>query len=420
MVLGLQLGSVLGGFAARGSQVFEKVEEDMSKLMEIKLRDNITRGQARWDAHKAEKKVKRTLAKTLKSYGLTVDQIGVALEQGRGQEVVDYFRKFDGLSEETKQKLGYQGTNIINMGEGYEASGMTMDEMLNTVTGKVSGGMNMTDALTDTVSPKKQNVFAKFLSPDSNKIAQRQLRAYETVFGKGTLNKMGQYASGTIEASDLPFTGTINLKTQLDELAAEKQIRELQGEGVPKNFTSATNYLVKQAAPLIDGAEIGLGGNLQFQSKDAREKNKAGILNAVNNHIATKLNALNVPDGGTISQKQIEEIRLGLGDFVKNYSPAPTGGGGETDIPETMTKMETGVRTGTGSYATVNKLDWIREYKGYLIDIGRATTDADAGKLALRIYDDLLKIRQANQANKSNLSGRNLNPRGTGGYKGTD
>ena len=63
---------------------------------------------------------------------------------------------------------------------------------------------------------------------------------------------------------------------------------------------------------------------------------------------------------------------------------------------------------------------WIKEYKGYLIDIGRATTDADAGKLALRIYDDLLKIRQANQANKSNLSGRNLNPRGTGGFKGTD
>ena len=416
----MTLFSAVAGFAARGSQVFEKVEEDMSRLMEIKLRDNLTRGRARWEAHRAEKKVKRTLAKTLKSYGLNVDQIGVALEQGRGQEVVDYFRKFDGLSEETKQKLGYQGTNIINMGENYEVSGMTMDEMLNNVTGKVSGGMNMTDALTDTVSPKKQNVFAKFLSPDSNKIAQRQLRAYETVFGKGTLNKMGQYASGTIEASDLPFTGTINLKTQLDELEAKKKIRELEGEGVPKNFTSATNYLVKQAAPLIDGAEIGLGGNLQFQSTDARKKSKAGILNAVNNHIATKLNALNVPDGGTISQKQIEEIRLGLGDFVKNYSPTPTGGGDGANIAETMTKMETGVRTGTGSYATTNKLNWIKEYKGYLIDIGRATTDADAGKLALRIYDDLLKIRQANQANKSNLSGRNLNPRGTGGFKGTN
>ena len=240
------------------------------------------------------------------------------------------------------------------------------------------------------------------------------------MFGKGTLNKMGQYASGTIEASDLPFTGTINLKTQLDELEAKKKIRELEGEGVPKNFTSATNYLVKQAAPLIDGAEIGLGGNLQFQSTDARKKSKAGILNAVNNHIATKLNALDVPGGGTISQKQIEEIRLGLGDFVKNYSPTPTGGGDGANIAETMTKMETGVRTGTGSYATTNKLNWIKEYKGYLIDIGRATTDADAGKLALRIYDDLLKIRQANQANKSNLSGRNLNPRGTGGFKGTN
>ena len=416
----MTLFSAVAGFAARGSQVFEKVEEDMSRLMEIKLKDNLTRGQARWEQHKAEKKAKRTLAKTLKGYGLTVDQIGVALEQGRGQEVIDYFRNFNGLSEEVKQKMGYQGTNIINMGEGYEASGMTMDEMLNTVTGKISGGMNMTDAITDTVGTKKQNVFAKFLSPNTNKIAQRQLKAYESVFGKGTLDKMGQYASGTIEASDLPFEGTINLKTQLDEATIKKKLRELEGEGVPKNFGAATNYLTKQAAPLIDGAEIGLGGNLQFQSKDARDKAKAGVLKAVNDHIATKLNALNVPGGGTISQKQIEEIRLGLGDFVKNYSPTPTGGGDGANIAETMTKMETGVRTGTGSYATTNKLDWIKEYKGYLIDIGRATTDADAGKLALRIYDDLLKIRQANQANKSNLSGRNLNPRGTGGFKGTN
>ena len=418
MVLGLDLGSVVGGFAARGSQVFEQEREEVSRLMDIKLKDSLTRGQARWAAHKAEKKAKRTIAKTLKSYGLTVDQIGVALEQGRGQEVIDYFRNFNGLSEEVKQKMGYQGTNIINMGEGYEASGMTMDEMLNTVTGKISGGMNMTDAITDTAGTKKQNVFAKFLSPNTNKIAQRQLKAYESVFGKGTLDKMGQYASGTIEASDLPFEGTINLKTQLDEAAIKKQLRELEGEGVPKNFGTATNYLTKQAAPLIDGAEIGLGGNLQFQSPDARKKAKAGIFRAVNDHIATKLNALNVPGGGTISQKQIEEIRLGLGDFVKNYSPAPKkGGGGDTSIPETMTKMETGVRTGTGSYATANKFDWIREYKGYLIDIGRATTDAEAGKLALQIYDDLLEIRQANQSKQPSV---NKNPRGTGGFKGTN
>ena len=108
---------------------------------------------------------------------------------------------------------------------------------------------------------------------------------------------------------------------------------------------------------------------------------------------------------------------MGLGDFVKNYSPAPRDGGGDTNIPETMTKMETGVRTGTGSYATANKFDWIREYKGYLIDIGRATTDAEAGKLALQIYDDLLEIRQANQSKQPSVK---KNPRGTGGFKGTD
>ena len=417
MVLGLDLGSVAGGFAARGSQVFEQEREEVSRLMEIKLKDNLTRGQARWAAHKAEKKAKRAIAKTLKGYGLTVDQIGVALEQGRGQEVVDYFRNFDGLSEQVKQQMGYKGTNIISMGEDYEASGMTMDEMLNTVTGKISGGMNMTDAITDTVGTKKQNVFAKFLSPNTNKIAQRQLKAYEAVFGKGTLNKMGQYASGTIEASDLPFTGTINLKTQLDEAAVKKQLRELQGDGVPKNFQTATNYLKREAAPLIAGAEI-REGNLQFISPDAQKKAKAGILAAVNNHIATKLNALNVPDGGTISQKQMEEIRLGLGDFVKNYSPTPTGGGngGETTADK-MKAMEKGARTGTGEFGNESRLTWVQKYKKLILDIGLATTDKDAADRANEIYNQLLLTRRANEANQPTVE---RNPRKSGSYKGTN
>ncbi len=243
MVLGLQLGSALGGFAARGSQVFEKVEEDMSNLIEKRMDNYISKGQARWAEHKAEKKLKRQLAKSLEAYGLDVDQIGVALEQGRGQAVLEYFQKFDGLDETTKQNLGYKGTNIISMGEGYEASGMTMDEMLNSVTGKVSGGMNLTDALSDGVGTSRQNVFAKFLSPDTNKIARNKLQAYETVYGKGTLSRMGQYATGTLEASDLPFTGKINLTTALDEKAYKDALSTSE---MPSNFTTVNNYLKQQ------------------------------------------------------------------------------------------------------------------------------------------------------------------------------
>jgi hypothetical protein len=91
----MTLFSVVGGFAARGSQVFEKVEEDMSNLIEKRMENYISRGQARWESHKAEKKLKRTLAKTLKSYGLSVDQIGVALEQGRGEEVLSHLKQFE-------------------------------------------------------------------------------------------------------------------------------------------------------------------------------------------------------------------------------------------------------------------------------------------------------------------------------------
>ena len=112
----MTLFSGIAGFAARGSQVFEKVEEDMSKLMEMRLKDTMTRGQARWQSHKAEKKLKRTLAKALRSYGLSVDQVGVALEQGRGEEVLTHLKQFDSASPALKAAYGYDIKNLINMG----------------------------------------------------------------------------------------------------------------------------------------------------------------------------------------------------------------------------------------------------------------------------------------------------------------
>ncbi len=407
----MTLFSVIGGFAARGSQVFEKVEEDMSNLIEKRMENYISRGQARWEAHKAEKKLKRQMAKSLAAYGLDVDQIGVALEQGRGQAVLEYFQKFDGLDETTKQNLGYKGTNIISMGEGYETSGMTMDEMLNTVTGKVSGGMNMTDALTDSVGPSKQNVFAKFLSPDTNKIARKKMQAYETVYGKGTLSKMGQYATGTLEASDLPFTGKINLTTALEEKAIKDT---LSTSDMPSNFTAVNNYLKQQVLPFVDGAEIGLGGALNYKTPDMKAKNKAGILQFANNFVATELANLNVPTGQKISLEQQETIRQKLITNLKEYSPSPvTGGDGETTA-QIMTKMEAHLRKGVGEYALKPKLTWIKEYKQYLIDIGRASTDTEAGVLANQIYDDLLLRQRDNIANQP----KNTKKRSQGGYKG--
>lgn len=397
MVLGLHLGSALGGFTGRGSQVFEKVEDEMSNLIEKRMDNYISKGQARWEAHKAEKKLKRQLAKSLEAYGLDVDQIGVALEQGRGQAVLEYFQKFDGLDETTKQNLGYKGTNIISMGEGYENSGMTMDEMLNSVTGKVSGGMNMTAALTDSVGPSKQNIFAKFLSPDTNKIARKKLQAYETVYGKGTLSKMGQYATGTLEASDLPFTGKINLTTALDTKAIKDT---LSTSDMPSNFTAVNNYLKQQVLPFVDGAEIGLGGALNYKTPDMKAKNKAGILQFANNFVATELANLKVPTGQKISLEQQETIRQKLITQLKEYSPSPVTGGDGGTTAEIMGKMETQLRNGVGPYAVKPRLDWIKEYKQHLIDIGRASTDTQAGELANQIYDDLLLRQRENKANQ--------------------
>jgi len=268
----MTLFSVVGGFSARGSQYFDEAREQAEKIIDLKMKDSITRGRARWDAHKAEKKLTRKLAKGLAAYGLSVDQIGVALEQGRGEEVLAHMQKYEGFTEEQKKKLfpqGYSPQTIINMGEGYEESGMTMDEMLNSVSGKIVGGMSISDAISDSTGQEKGNIFSKFFSPNTNKIARKQMEAYEAVYGKGALNTLGSYASGSVTSKDLPFSGKVNLTSAV---TVKEEMDKLDTTGiVAPNENTFRNSVLKDAARHIGADPDAIGDGL-FISDDAKEK----------------------------------------------------------------------------------------------------------------------------------------------------
>jgi len=411
MVLGLQLGSVAGGFAARGSQVFEKVEEDMSGIIEDRFKNYLTKGQARWESHKAEKKLKRTLAKTLKSYGLSVDQIGVALEQGRGEEVLTHLKQFDSASEALKAAYGYDINNVVNMGPDYEESGMTMDEMLTSVTGKVSGGMNLTDALSDGVGPSRQNVFAKFLSPDTNKIAKRKMQAYETVYGKGTLSQMGQYATGTLETTDLPFTGKINIRDVLQE---KKMLDAISTDELPKNYNAVKKDLSKYGKLALGFTEKGDG--LLMITPEARKKIGQNAEFRYETWLNNKLAELDVPSGGTITEPQMQKIRGEVEGWVNSLRTEQAKEREEKDIKGTATDLLNTLQNEASSTAMTAKRQqtWIEEYAQALVDSGRI---ADLETARNFTNNEFKKFRNVYKLSLGS-TGTRQKKRSKGGYKG--
>ncbi len=372
MVLGLHLGSALGGFAAEGSKYMDDERKRANKLIDDAMDKWETKGSANWNTHVANKKATRKLARALKPY-LSVDQIGVALEQGRGEEVLAEIRKYENMGDDVKALAGYKGVeNIVNMGENYESSGMTMDEMINSVVGKVSGGMTLSDAFADT-GQSKETTFNRLFNPNMNKMAKKRIEAIESISGKGSVANLRNYATGTVSSTDLPFSGTINLAKGLEE----KKLKDaLKTDGMPRNFTTVSNYLTKQLTPLISGTTI-REGSLMFVSPEAQKKEKAGVLAHMQGHIATKLKDLGVGAGQDITLEQQEEIRKGLAGELGKFREAKVDKSNKT-VAQTITSLEL--------QATAQKLigkkqaDWLLNYENALIKQGvpkaQATKDA--------------------------------------------
>ena len=231
MVLGLDLGSVLGGFAAEGTEYFDEKEKAIEGLISKSWDKWLIDGPANFKAHVAQKKKLRTLAKALEGYNLGNDKIGVILEQGRGDEVLKYLNTMSTLTGDAKAKflepLGGDISNIVKFAPDYKESGLTLDQIVNKVGGKITGGMSLSDAFAD-VGQDKQNTFAKIFSPNVSNIANRRMKAYESVYGKGALDQARKYATGAVTTDSLGFTGTVAMpdpvasKAVLDTLGGEK------------------------------------------------------------------------------------------------------------------------------------------------------------------------------------------------------
>ena len=96
------------------------------------------------------------------------------------------------------------------------------------------------------------------------------MQAYETVYGKGTLNQMGQYATGSLQTTDLPFTGKINIRDVLQE---KKMLDAISTDELPKNYNAVKRDLSKYGKLALGFTEKGDG--LLMITPEARKKNRS-------------------------------------------------------------------------------------------------------------------------------------------------
>ena len=394
MVLGLDLGSALGGFAAEGIEYFDEKEKAIEGLISKSWDKWLIDGPANFKAHVAQKKKLRTLAKALEGYNLGNDKIGVILEQGRGEEVLKRLNMMSNLTDDAKAKflepLGGDIGNIVKFAPDYKESGLTLDQIVDKVGGKITGGMSLSDAFAD-IGQDKQNTFAKLFSPNVSNIVNRRMKAYESVYGKGALDQARKYATGAVTTDSLGFTGTVAMP---DPVASKAVLDTLGGE---KGYITGASFntRVKEAMAGILGVSVIQGDFTVPKSiKDKLGANiKNDLMDLVNKEMIEYNSKLPQDQKGLYTDAFLGQLRVKMEKRVNTIRNRTDDSGDGANF-DTMTTTE--AQQGKARYTNmitnrtlnITMAQWLDDYAKFVMITGEALNKKDADKLALDAYRD--------------------------------
>jgi len=206
----LDFGVAAIGAMERGSEIIREEYKKAEDLVDNSVKMWTEMGLPVYRARKKQRRELEQVADFLKGKGFSNDQIYTAMRQGQHKSVVDYVKKYEANTK--KQFGGTMAADIVTFAGDYKDTGMTMDQVLNGVMGKVNSGMGMADAIADATG---KDMFGL-----TGKIMQRRAGAIQSTFGINPEEMMG-LASGDFEYGEklggtitLPGTGTTKLTGQ--------------------------------------------------------------------------------------------------------------------------------------------------------------------------------------------------------------
>lgn len=225
-----------GGMAKRGSEILKEEREEALSMTEDALKTWTATGLPLLTKRKEESVTNDKTARSLeRDYGFSVEQIAVIMGQGKGAAVIDHIDK---QRNKYGQTYAIPHGDIVTISGTYDDTGLTIDQVLENVQGKVNRGMSVTDAIQD-VTGQDTGGLTGFFGGDNTALMKQKMDAFGVAAGIDVAELRG-LAAGDI-TYDAPLrTGTITL----DDPAGESL------------KISLLNRFEKSAAQLLGGKNV--------------------------------------------------------------------------------------------------------------------------------------------------------------------
>lgn len=205
-------GAFLGGMAERGSEIFKEERETALANSTEQLKILTTLGLPAAAEYKQKSRLKGKMFGDLKKLGFDGDRIAVIMEQGQGQDVIDFVKAKKKVIEDYK----VNPAEIVTFAEGYEKHGYTEKEVLELVLGKVEKGVPVGDAISEVTG--KPSTLTEALGGNFDSIGQKRIENVAAAAGV-SIDELQAYASDSLTFDPIAVKGTVSL---FDEAAAAK------------------------------------------------------------------------------------------------------------------------------------------------------------------------------------------------------
>lgn len=220
------------GVAENITETLQQDRERAQKLIDDSLKTWTELGVENVKKRRSKRQDLRKVADSLKGYGLNTDQIDVIIRQGRSEDVIN------SLATMTQRGIEVKPAEVVSFMPSYKETGRTIDQMLDDYMGKVSRGMDSSDALIDATGGKVKGTFGQ----DLGKIMTKRVDAFSNAFGLSA-PEMRAYAMEDYEYG-AGVEGRISLVDPVAKAQAEQAMRgtttgQFTSQGAQQNVINA-------------------------------------------------------------------------------------------------------------------------------------------------------------------------------------
>lgn len=203
--MAFMLGAAIGGAAKRASEIFKEEAEAAQDTVDDAFKVLVELGLPAATKRKELRMSKEKIFDKLKDLEFSNSQIAVIMRQNRGQATLDHINKM----KDTYDTYKVKPAEIATVTSDYDGD-LTRDQVLDNIMGKVSGGMNVSDAIFDVTGKRSGGGLTGLFGGDAMSGPINRLASLTSATGVSP-QELAAYASGTVTYDDPLVRGDVTL-----------------------------------------------------------------------------------------------------------------------------------------------------------------------------------------------------------------